>query len=102
MDNYKDNNPESKDPEWLERLLNGTDAPWEQDYPSEKKEDLRSVEETRKVPSMVEHFSSQDAELERILMENWSDTEPAAEAVPQEKDILDDDFEFEFINLDDE
>lgn len=95
MDNYKDNNPESKDPEWLERLLNGTDAPWEQDYPSEKKEDLRSVEETRKVPSMVEHFSSQDAELERILMENWSDTEPAAEAVPQEKDILDDDFEFD-------
>lgn len=87
MDNYKDNSPESKDPEWLERLLNGTDAPWEQDY--------TATEETRKVPSMENKADSQDAELERILMENWSDTEPAPEAVEKEVNIFDDDFEFD-------
>ena len=86
MDNYKDNNPESKDPEWLERLLNGTDAPWEQDY---------TEEATKKVPSVDKPTNSQDAELERILMENWSDTEPAPETVEKEVNIFDDDFEFD-------
>lgn len=87
MDNYKDNNPASKDPEWLERLLNGTDAPWEQDY--------TAAEETKKVPSVENKADSQDTELERILMENWSDTEPAPEAVEKEVNIFDDDFEFD-------
>ena len=97
MDNHKDNNAlEAENPDWLERLLNGTDAPWEQDYTaSAKKEDSGAVEETRVVPSVAEHLSSQDAELERILMENWSDTEPSPEPNTQEKDIFDDDFEFD-------
>lgn len=94
MDNYKDNNPESKDPEWLERLLNGTDAPWEQDY-TEQKDNTPSAEETKKVPSAAKQADSRDAELERILMENWSDTEPAPEAVEKEVNIFDDDFEFD-------
>ena len=89
MDNYKDNTPDSKDPEWLERLLNGTDAPWEQDYTAP------ATEETKKVPSVGNQAESQDAELERILMENWSDTEPAAEDAPKEVNIFDDDFEFD-------
>ncbi len=76
MDNHKDNiTPESENPEWLERLLNGTDAPWEEDsQPTSKNE---------------------DAELERILMENWSDSEPAPEAALKEADIFDDDFDFD-------
>ncbi len=89
MDNYKDNNPESKDPEWLERLLNGTDAPWEQDYTAP------ATEETKKVPSVAQSTNSRDAELERILMENWSDTEPASETVEKETNIFDDDFEID-------
>lgn len=81
MDNHKDNKaPESENPEWLERLLNGTDAPWEQEFPSNEKQ---------------ENTRSQDAELERILMENWSDNTPAPEAAKKEIDIFDDDFEID-------
>lgn len=90
MDNHKDNiTPESENPEWLERLLNGTDAPWEQDYTSAEKE------EAKKAPSAAKQADSQDAELERILMENWSDSEPAPEAALKETDIFDDDFDFD-------
>lgn len=90
MDNHKDNmSPESENPEWLERLLNGTDAPWEQDY------NTPTTEETKKAPSVDNQANSQDAELERILMENWSDTDPAPVAVEKEVTIFDDDFEFD-------
>lgn len=97
MDNHKDNlAPESENPEWLERLLNGTDAPWEQDYTStEKKESTTSAEQTRKIPSAANADDPLDAELERILMENWSDTEAAPETVEKEVNIFDDDFEFD-------
>ena len=43
MDNHKDNNAlEAENPDWLERLLNGTDAPWEQDYTASDKKGLFS------------------------------------------------------------
>lgn len=80
MDNYKDNSPESKDPEWLERLLNGTDAPWEQEFPSNEKK---------------ENTIPQDAELERILMEDWSDRESIPNTDRKEINIFDDDFEID-------
>ena len=97
MDNHKDNlAPENENPEWLERLLNGTDAPWEHDYTSnENNKSATPSENTRKTPSVANTDDPLDAELERILMENWSDTEPAPEAVEKEVNIFDDDFEFD-------
>ena len=69
----------SENPEWLERLLNGTDAPWEQ-------------EDTQPVAPKEE---PKDAELERILNESWSgeDTTPV---IPEEVAPAEDDFAVDF------
>lgn len=85
MDNQKDNSLkkelDAENQEWLDRLLNGTDAPWEQD-----------------TAPVAEKTKSRDAELERILMENWSgdDSVPViSEDADQEDDIFESEFEID-------
>ncbi len=70
MDNNLKKELDAENQEWLDQLLNGTDTA------GETKPDSR------------------DAELERILMENWSGDEPTPEAVAQAAEI--DDVEFDF------
>jgi len=104
MDNMNDNlsslkkELDAENKEWLNQLLSGADTPAEQNAepaPEPIEDEIPQTEAEPAAKPAVD-TDSQDAELERILMENWSGNDQIPETVAEAAQSLADDTDFSF------